>query len=60
MPTDPVCLMVLDEENVKCTTTYKNETYYFCCDYCRRQFEANPKKYSRFSLDVSVDLAPLQ
>lgn len=55
MATDPVCYMVVDEENAQYKSTYKGAEYYFCCDYCRKQFDANPKKYSRVVPDMNID-----
>ncbi len=57
MPTDPVCLMVLNEEEAKATATYKGTKYYFCCNYCKKQFDANPKRYSRLGIDASIDIS---
>ena len=56
MSTDPVCLMIVDEDDAKFTTSYRDHTYYFCCNWCKKKFEENPKRYSRISPDVSVDL----
>jgi len=56
MATDPVCLMIIDEEDAKITSTHKNQKYYFCCNWCKKQFDENPKRYSRISNDVSVNL----
>jgi YHS domain-containing protein len=56
MATDPVCLAIVDEEEAQFTTMYKNQKYFFCCNYCKRQFEENPKRYTRIATDVSVDL----
>ncbi len=56
MATDPVCLTIVDEDGAKYTTVFKNQTYYFCCNFCKKQFEANPKKYSRLGINASVDL----
>ena len=56
MATDPVCLMIVDEDDAKFTSTYKDQKYYFCCNWCKKNFEENPKRYSRISPDVSVDL----
>ncbi|HNX16803.1 MAG TPA: YHS domain-containing protein [Methanoregula sp.] len=36
MAIDPVCYMVVDEENARFTSTYDNVRYYFCTDYCRK------------------------
>jgi YHS domain-containing protein len=57
MATDPVCLMIVDEDDAKFTAVFKNEKYYFCCNYCKKKFEENPKRYSRNSVDMSVDLS---
>jgi membrane fusion protein, copper/silver efflux system len=43
---DPVCGMNMDPKasgTVK--TEYKGETYYFCCENCKKRFEAEPEKY---------------
>jgi len=56
MSTDPVCLMIVDEDDAKFTTSYRDHTYYFCCNWCKKKFDENPKRYSRISPDVSVDL----
>jgi YHS domain-containing protein len=56
MATDPVCLMIVDEEDAQFTSIYKNENYYFCCNWCKKIFEENPKRYFRMSNDISVDL----
>ncbi len=53
MATDPVCLMIVDEDDAKFTATYKNQTYYFCCNWCKKQFEENPKRYSRLGIDAT-------
>ena len=36
--------------------THKNHKYYFCCNWCKKQFEENPKRYSRLGINASVDL----
>jgi YHS domain-containing protein len=56
MATDPVCLAIVDEEDAQFTAVYKDQKYYFCCNYCRKQFEANPKRYTRLAADMNVDL----
>jgi YHS domain-containing protein len=60
MATDPVCLMIVDEDDTKPTAMYKDQKYYFCCNYCKKQFEENPKRYTRIANDVSVDLMQAQ
>ena len=56
MATDPVCFAIMDDDKVRFRSTYRDTEYTFCCEYCKKQFDENPKRYSRFSHDVSVDL----
>jgi YHS domain-containing protein len=56
MATDPVCLMIIDEEGAKFTSTHKNQKYYFCCNWCKKQFDENPKRFTRIANEVSVNL----
>nr|WP_321350527.1 YHS domain-containing protein [uncultured Methanoregula sp.] len=56
MATDPVCLMIVDEDDAKYTSIYKNQKYYFCCNWCKKQFEENTKRYTRIANEVSVNL----
>jgi uncharacterized protein len=43
--TDPVCGMVIDR--AKATTAESaGRTYYFCSDHCRKQFLADPERYT--------------
>jgi len=55
MATDPVCFAVVDEDEAQFTTTYKGKGYCFCTGYCRKQFIADPKKYTRLNTDISLD-----
>ena len=55
MATDPVCFAIVEEESAP-FTTYRDQKYYFCCNYCKKQFEGNPKRYSRLANDATVDL----
>jgi len=48
--------MIVDEEDAKFTSMYKDQKYYFCCNWCKQKFEENPKRYSRISTDMCVDL----
>lgn len=49
MAIDPVCGMQIDEATAEEmgaeTAVYKGKTYYFCCPFCREQFERDPEKY---------------
>jgi len=56
MATDPVCFMIVDEDDAKYKSTYRDTEYFFCCNYCKKQFDENPKRYSRLANDMTVDL----
>ena len=43
MAKDPICGMTVKEEGVKCI--HNGQTYYFCSDFCKNQFEKDPEKY---------------
>jgi YHS domain-containing protein len=48
MSADPVCGMSVDEETAgmyERVAIYANETYYFCMDQCKLEFEKDPEKY---------------
>jgi len=42
---DPVCGMDVNEITSQYKTMYENETYYFCSQTCKTQFDKNPTKY---------------
>ena len=42
---DPVCGMTVDPEAGKPSLDYNGRTFHFCCDGCRRKFEAAPENY---------------
>jgi len=42
---DPVCGMKVNLNKTDIMTTYQGQNYYFCAEMCRREFEANPKRY---------------
>jgi xanthine dehydrogenase accessory factor len=56
MATDPVCYAIIDEENCEHTAMYRDTEYYFCCSWCRKTFEENPRRYYRLAQDATVDL----
>ena len=45
MAKDPVCGMEVNEKDASATAEYKGQTYYFCCEGCKRSFERDPDKY---------------
>jgi YHS domain-containing protein len=42
---DPVCGMRTDDDSP--TVTHDNETYYFCSNACKREFEESPAQYAK-------------
>ena len=48
--TDPICGMDVDRDKAASagrTSTARGETYFFCSDLCKRQFDAEPQKHTR-------------
>jgi P-type Cu+ transporter len=43
--TDPVCHMQINSEDAVAKTEHQGQTYYFCADRCRVQFEEDPSRY---------------
>ena len=46
MKTDPVCGMQVDTKTAAGTTNYKDQTYYFCAQGCKRKFDEDPAQYA--------------
>ena len=44
MAKDPVCGMPVVEKSVA-MSAYKEKTYYFCSNSCKRDFDSNPAFY---------------
>lgn len=42
---DPVCGMSIDSNSAAGSSSYQGQTYYFCSDQCKTQFDANPAQY---------------
>lgn len=47
---DPVCLMKVDPKTNQIKSVVDTETYYFCAEGCKKEFESDPKKYLSTSL----------
>jgi YHS domain-containing protein len=54
MAYDPVCLASVDEENVRFKSLYRDKEYFFCSNYCKKQFDENPKRYTRIPSDLNL------
>ena len=46
MVKDPVCGMMVDPKTATAKTEYKGQTYYFCSQGCKADFDKNPEKYA--------------
>jgi YHS domain-containing protein len=46
MATDPVCEMQVDERSADFTSQYGSETFYFCSEQCKAEFESRPEHYA--------------
>jgi Cu+-exporting ATPase len=44
--TDPVCGKQFESSQAVAEVEYDLQTYFFCSDECRTQFESNPEQYS--------------
>ncbi len=45
MAIDPVCNMEINEADAAATSQYNGQTYYFCSEGCKRQFDQNPSQF---------------
>ncbi|MCX8031293.1 MAG: heavy metal translocating P-type ATPase, partial [Thermodesulfovibrionales bacterium] len=43
--TDPVCGMNIEKDEAVATTQYKGQTYYFCAEICKEEFDKDPESY---------------
>ncbi len=42
---DPVCGMVIEQDDAVATSTHEGKTYYFCSEDCKVTFDESPKDY---------------
>ncbi|WP_457557209.1 ATP-binding cassette domain-containing protein [Candidatus Harpocratesius sp.] len=47
---DPVCLMLVNSQNINSSAVYENRDYYFCSEKCKLRFSKNPEKYEYGSI----------
>src|SRR5215470_7403158 len=45
MALDPVCMMEISPDSAEAQLVYEGETIYFCCDECKRIFDADPETF---------------
>lgn len=43
--TDPVCGMQIDSASAAAQSNYQGQSYYFCTESCKRQFDADPRQF---------------
>ena len=43
---DPVCGMMVEPGSAAAQATYQGQTYYFCSEQCRQQFEQSPERFA--------------
>jgi YHS domain-containing protein len=47
MAKDPICNMEVDEQTAEFKSQYASQSYYFCSEECKKQFELRPEQYAR-------------
>ena len=57
---DPVCGMTVDPATAKWSTERAGTKYVFCCEGCKRKFEAEPAKYLGPNAQVEAMSAPAE
>jgi YHS domain-containing protein len=45
MNIDPVCGMIIDDNNRDVQTMYAGRKFFFCSEECRKEFEDRPEEY---------------
>ena len=43
---DPVCGMMINEQDAVSTSDYKGKRYHFCSQDCKTEFDASPDEYA--------------
>ena len=57
MAKDPICGMEVDQNTPAARTEHQGESYYFCSNNCKQQFESEPELYIQHE---STDASPSQ
>jgi YHS domain-containing protein len=47
MARDPICDSEVDEQVAEFKSQYGSQTYYFCSQKCKEQFDLRPEQYAR-------------
>jgi Cu+-exporting ATPase len=54
---DPVCGMNIESETAAAQSQYEGRTFYFCSEQCKRQFDADPIRYTDKTPSSTADRA---
>ena len=46
MAKDPICGVEIEEQTAEFKSEYGSQTYYFCSQKCKEQFELRPEQYA--------------
>ena len=46
MEVDPVCGMQINAHTAAASSVYQGQTYHFCSQACKAQFDQNPEQYA--------------
>ena len=44
---DPVCGMHIDPKEAPDTSSYQGQTYYFCSQECKQEFDRSPHQFAK-------------
>jgi Cu+-exporting ATPase len=56
---DPICKMKVEIATADLISDYKGKRYYFCAQYCKDTFEADPEKYEDADSKPVVEESPI-
>jgi YHS domain-containing protein len=45
----PVCGADVDRDDPAATSYFDGDLFYFCCDTCKEEFDANPERFVRIA-----------
>jgi len=55
MPVDPVCGMVVCEDEASVHTDYRGKHYCFCGDECKEEFDSDPDMFVVETVEVGYE-----
>ena len=60
MTRDPICDMEVDEQTAEFKSEYGSQTYYFCSEECKEQFETEARTVCTCSVRTQRRVCDLQ